>query len=231
MMKKKTAYILIIIIVALAFTTVGCERSYSDTEGEGESQATPTLFPDTIPAGDINALATAGAQTATAMALTSGAPTLITTPAIPGTPNTPISGTPAAPGQPSATSPAAPVAPPTSSVGVPATYALEQGEFPYCIARRFDIDPSELLNHNNLSNAQARALQPGLVLSIPQGGKAFPSTRALNAHPTSYTVPSPMSVYAVACYFGDLDPSAITSANPNITDPNNIATGTILTIP
>ncbi len=229
MMKKKNVYILIIIIVAMAFTTVSCERSYDETEGEAESQATPTLFPDTIPADDMDALAITGAQTATAMAIASGAPTLVTTPTT--VPSTPISGTPATPSQLPATSPAASVAPPTSSVGVPTTYALQQGEFPYCIARRFDIDPSELINYNNLSSSQALALQPGLVLSIPQGGKAFPSTRALNAHPTSYTVPSTMSVYAVACYFGDVDPSAITSANPSITDPNNIATGTILTIP
>ena len=224
-MKKKSIYILIIIIVAMAFATVSCERSYTETEGE--SQATPTLFADTMPV-DMNALATTGAQTATAMAIASGAPTLVTTP---GTPIVPTSGTPAVPGQPSATSPVASVAPPTSSVGVPATYALQKGEFPYCIARRFNIDPSELLNNNNLSSSQAQALQPGLVLSIPQGGKAFPSTRPLNAHPTSYTVSSTMSVYAVACYFGDIDPSAITSANPNITDPNNIPTGSILTIP
>jgi LysM repeat protein len=81
---------------------------------------------------------------------------------------------------------------------------------------------------NNLSSAQAQSLQPGLTLSIPQSG-TFPGDRALHAHPVSYTVPSNTNVYGVACFFGDVDPATIISAN-NIADPNNIPAGTVLQI-
>lgn len=93
----------------------------------------------------------------------------------------------------------------------PAYYTLQSGEFPYCVARRFDVDPKELLALNNLNSGLIYA--PGLVLTIPQSGHPFPALRTLNPHPTTYTVPAQMTVYKVACYFGDVDPMAIMHAN------------------
>ena len=69
----------------------------------------------------------------------------------------------------------------------PLYYTLQVGEFPYCIARRLDVDPKELLTLNNLPSGLIYA--PGLILSIPQSGRPFPSPRALRPHPTIYTVP------------------------------------------
>lgn len=103
----------------------------------------------------------------------------------------------------------------------PSSYTLQRGEFPYCIARRFDVDPGELLARNNLTTAQAYNLSTGTVLSIPQSG-SFPGTRALAAHPTTYTVLSGETIYGVACKFGDVDPAAIAQAN-------NLAVGAALT--
>ena len=104
----------------------------------------------------------------------------------------------------------------------PATYTLQRGEFPYCIARRFDIDPSDLLARNNLTTAQAYNLATGTVLSIPQSG-SFPGTRALRNHPVTHTVASSTdTVYSIACLYGDVDPAAIAQAN-------NIAAGAALT--
>jgi LysM repeat protein len=62
---------------------------------------------------------------------------------------------------------------PTSvPVGVrPAEYTLKPGEFPYCIARRFDVDPDELLRINNLSSGEI--YYANRSLSIPQSG-SFP---------------------------------------------------------
>jgi LysM repeat protein len=95
----------------------------------------------------------------------------------------------------------------------PASYTLQSGEFPYCIARRFNVDPDELLSLSGLSSAQANSLSSGTVLKIPQSG-AFPGSRALAAHPTNYTVvSSDETIYGVACKFGDIDPAAIASAN------------------
>jgi LysM repeat protein len=49
----------------------------------------------------------------------------------------------------------------------PTSYTLQKGEFPFCIARRFDVNQSELLALNGLGlNSQ---VQPGR-LKIPQTG-------------------------------------------------------------
>ena len=102
----------------------------------------------------------------------------------------------------------------------PASYTLQKGEFPYCIARRFDVDPEALLNLNGL--ASGNIYYPNLTLKIPQSG-SFPGTRALRNHPATYTVSSSdETLYGVACLFGDVDPSAIAQAN-------NIAVGSALT--
>ena len=101
----------------------------------------------------------------------------------------------------------------------PASYTLQKGEFPYCIARRFDVDPGQLLSLNGLSNGDI--YYPNLTLKIPQSG-SFPGTRALRNHPGTYTASSGDTVYGVACAFGDVDPAAIASAN-------NISVGTALT--
>lgn len=102
----------------------------------------------------------------------------------------------------------------------PATYTLQKGEFPYCIARRFDVDPDALLSLNSLSSGNI--YYPNLTLKIPQSGN-FPGTRALRNHPATYTVPSATdTIYGIACLFGDVDPAAIAQAN-------NIAVGAALT--
>lgn len=94
----------------------------------------------------------------------------------------------------------------------PATYTLQNGEFVFCIARRFNVDPDETLALNGLFDSQT--VYPGLVLNIPQSGKAFPGNRMLKTHPATYTVASANeTIYGVACEFGDIDPSAIAQAN------------------
>ena len=82
---------------------------------------------------------------------------------------------------------------------VPATYTLKKGEFPYCIARRYNLNPTELLSLNGLSDAEARALAVGLVLKLPQTGNPFPGTRALTPHPagTTYTVQTDDTIYSM----------------------------------
>ena len=239
MAPKKSVFILIAALMMMALVTVGCERSYAPIEEGDASQATPTIeFPEAMPT-DMDGFFEDGMQTLTAIA--SGVDPAEAGP----TPLAPTTETPNTPADPDAPAPSAtteastlPVmatettvpntpAPPSSAT----TYTLKKGEFPYCIARRFNVDPSELLNLNGLSNIQARSLQPGLTLNIPQGGKVFPSPRYLIAHPKdSYKVPQSMTVYAVACLFGDVDPNAIINAN-TISDINNIPAGTILRIP
>jgi len=115
----------------------------------------------------------------------------------------------------------------SATPGRPSSYTLHAGEFPYCIARRFDVDPSALMSLNGLSSGEG--LQPGTTLSIPATG-SFPGTRALQAHPTQYTVAVNDTFYSIACVFGDVDPSAIAAANGlAITAP--LTTGQVINIP
>ena len=116
---------------------------------------------------------------------------------------------------------------PTATPGHPSTYTIQAGEFPYCLARRFNVDPGDLLSLNNLTSGEI--IQPGTTLSIPATG-SFPGTRALQAHPTQYTVAVNDTFYTIACSFGDVDPSAIAAANGMaITTP--LTTGKVLNIP
>ena len=110
----------------------------------------------------------------------------------------------------------------------PATYTLQRGEFPFCIARRFDVDPDALLSLNGLSSGDI--YYPNLTLKIPQSG-SFPGTRALRNHPATYTVSSSNeTVNGVACLFGDVDPAAIAQAN-GISQAAALTAGQQLSIP
>jgi LysM repeat protein len=110
----------------------------------------------------------------------------------------------------------------------PASYTLQAGEFVFCIARRFDVDPDQVLSLNGLSDGQT--VYPGKVLKIPQSG-SFPGSRALKNHPATYTVASSSeTIYSVACQFGDVDPGAIAQAN-NLSSSAALTAGQQLSIP
>jgi len=110
----------------------------------------------------------------------------------------------------------------------PSTYTLQKGEFPYCIARRFDVNPEELLSLNGITRGDI--YYPNLTLKIPQTGNSFPPPRARQAHPTTYTATAGQTVYGVACVFGDVDPAAIAAAN-NISVSSSLTAGQQLSIP
>lgn len=129
----------------------------------------------------------------------------------------------------------APTQPPAPAVvwqptpGLPATYVLQNGEFPYCIARRFNLDAGELLSLNGLSMDSKPA--EGTTLKIPTSGKPWAvGSRSLASHPTSYTVTSGDSVYSIACSFGDVDPNGIIAVN-NLQSPYTLTPGQTLQIP
>ena len=110
----------------------------------------------------------------------------------------------------------------------PPTYELERGEFPYCIARRFDVNPEQLLTANSLTRGDI--YYPNLTLTIPASAGPFPPPRALRTHPTTYTATAGQTVYGVACVFGDVYPSAIAAAN-NILESSVLTAGQQLSIP
>lgn len=111
---------------------------------------------------------------------------------------------------------------------VPDTYTLQRGEFPFCIARRFNLDPAELLQINGISSYSV--VQTGMVLRIPKTGNPFPGNRALQPHPAKYTVGGGDTIYTIACAFGDVDPDAIAYVN-GLTAPYRLSVGQELQIP
>ena len=117
---------------------------------------------------------------------------------------------------------------PSATPGIPANYTLQKGEYIYCIARRFNINPDDLMNANKLNRNST--VYPGMKLTIPQNARHFPGARALHKHPTSYTVRTGDTVYTVACYFGDVDPMAITQAN-SLKSPYTLTAGKSIQIP
>lgn len=114
----------------------------------------------------------------------------------------------------------------------PGNYTLKNGEFPYCLARRFNVDPDELLALSGLSKASANSLASGTVLNIPQSG-SFPGDRSWHDHPATFTVGvtyDTNTVYGVACYYGDIEPSTI-AQNNNISVDAALSPGQTLNIP
>jgi len=114
--------------------------------------------------------------------------------------------------------------------GRPATYTLQPGEWPICIARRFDLDVANFLAINGLDLSSKPA--SGARLNIPQTGNWSNNygPRALRGHPAEYTVKSGDTIYTIACQFGDVSPEAILSAN-QLAEPGDISAGQVLQIP
>lgn len=235
----KTSRLLVFFVIALlSLGLFACERPLTSVE----ERATATVAgPGELPGEDTNDVMEEIWQLATQTALarqteqgeTPGDATPVPptdTEAQPPAEETESSGTVDTAAPPAAT---ATTAPPAETVEfepppVPDTYTLRSGEFPFCIARRFDIDPGSLLSANNLGlNSRPPA---GFTLRIPSPGGNFPGSRALRSHPTTYSVQSGDNINEIACLFGDVYPEAIAAAN-NLTPPYNLSPGQTLQIP
>ena len=118
-----------------------------------------------------------------------------------------------------------PIPPPPDT---PNTYKLQSGEFVYCIARRFDVNPNQLLNLNGLTYSSV--VYRGMRLSIPQGGGPFPGNPSLQDHPTWHTVKKGDTINSIACEYGDVYPYAIVHAN-KLGEPYRLSPGQELYIP
>ena len=224
-MSKKLISILAVGWV-LALFLVACERSASTA-----SLPTPTATGNPLVTDPMLMLQSQATQTALAG---TGLPTS-------GTPTLDLTGTPTVEGTLPSPTPTS-LIPPTGEPGItttplaititplarPATYTLHEGEFPYCIARRFNIDPEALLSLNGLTSGETYS--PGLVLTIPQTAAVFPSPRALIQHPATYTIQANDTIYNIACKYGDVDPLAIAAVN-GLTAPYTLHAGQSLSIP
>jgi LysM repeat protein len=213
MNKKMIGLLVIITILVIALSA--CDRSATRLPTGKVTPTSEIPFPvATQPQIMVDILK--GTQTAAALSLTPSTGGGLATTSTPSFAyNTPVPGT--------TSTPAAPVVVntpyPTSTPGKPATWTLQQGEYPYCIARRFDVDPVELLSINGMNMDSLPAV--GTSLKIPTSG-SFPGERARIAHPTTYSVLTGETVYTIACKFGDVDPNIILAAN-------GLTAGTVLT--
>ena len=176
---------------------------------------------------------------ATQTAAAGGGSGVVSTPAEPGSPGgTPEGGGPTQEPQPEATQAPQPEQPdqpkppknaewePTP--GLPQTYTLQKYEFPFCIARRFNLNQSELLSLKGLG---LNSVVPvGFTLRIPQTGNHFAGTRALQKHPATYTVVAGDTIYKIACTYGSVDPNGIIAVN-DLKSPYTVEPGQKLAIP
>lgn len=240
--KRRRALALSLFMIAAIFLS-GCTQSLSSPPVE-----TPTLLPTGLfvspnapvenPMEMIEQFAkqTQAAQTSAAGGGTTGTPQAEVT----GTPGTPApavaTATPTiAPATPTNANPAASTA--TVVTTGPAStapslsgneYILKAGEWPYCIARRYDVDPDAMLRASGLVSPDI--YYPGLKLILPQGTN-FPGPRVLIPHPASYTVASgDETVYSIACKYGEVDPDAIAAKN-GISASAKLTVGQVLQIP
>ena len=112
----------------------------------------------------------------------------------------------------------------------PASYALQKGEWPICIARRFNLELTSFLATNGMNMYSKPGV--GTVLQIPSSGtwNDAHGSRALKAHPTTYSVSAGETIYTISCGFGDVAPEQILAAN-GLTNISEIQSGMTLQIP
>jgi LysM repeat protein len=239
----KQSAILISIVILTAIFISACTRPFSSASLETPVAEGTSLFVSPFPTSDnpmamVEELSTGTALAETAVALTAGTPLATSAAGTVITPDVNASATPTLGIASGATAgptianvtPVITQQAPTVTVNRPGSYTLQKGEFPYCIARRFNVDPAELLSLNGLSSGDI--YYPNLTLTIPQTGKPFPGTRALRSHPATYTVAdSTMTLYGVACVYGDVDPAALVQANPSLSLGSPLAAGQQVAIP
>lgn len=254
-MDKKNSVRLASILVLVTVLASACTQSYSQPPATTPTLISTSQFVSPFPTGQdpmqiVAELGTATALAKTAVALgtilpseTPGGPTdtpsggTAITPqtGITSTPGTPIAIVSVTPGPATvmvggSVTPQTTVVVPTISGGLPTSYTLQSGEWPFCIARRFNVDPAELASLNGLVDSQI--VQPGLVLQIPQTGNPFPGIRSWHNHPDTYTVSGndDTTIFGVACYYGDVFPQTIAQTN-NLTLTTTLTVGQQLTIP
>jgi LysM repeat protein len=227
---KNRYFLVFVVIIVIALGLAACERSASTPPPEEGGAAFPTLEGTQDPIDELNEFVT---QTAMAESGESGEEE--------GGESQPEGGesqpeegegeTPAEEPDPTAVPDDKPTGTPVpeKEYSVPNNYTLQKGEFPFCIARRFDISPSALLSANGLSSSSVT--YAGQTLKIPKDAGSFDAgERSLKAHPAEYTVRAGDTVFSIACQYGSVDPRAIEDHN-GLSGAYTIKVGQVLVIP
>lgn len=217
---KNHRFLVFLVVILIALTLAACQRSAS-TPPPTDGELFPTVEGTQNPMDELGAFATqtAIAQQPEGETGTDGE----TAPEVeePTEPQPPEEGETEE--QPEAT----PV--PEKDYPVPEKYTLQKGEFPFCIARRFNISPGALLAANGLTSSSVTFV--GQTLVIPKDAGAFDAgPRSLRNHPEKYTVQAGDTVYSIACLYGSVDPRAIEDHN-GLSGAYTLQVGDVLQIP
>ncbi len=226
---KKTA-LLFTLVVTLTLVLTACNLPASQPPAQSATQARPT------PAATNQTLHEIVSQTQTAIAKAGGGAPTQALPTLQETLNPAVNtNTPAAVMvtlQPTSNVVVPTQAPviivPSPTPGLPTTYMIHEGEWCYCIARRFNILAGALMQAN--AACQNNSVAPGTNLTIPQNAAPWDGERSLVTHPATYTVRANDTIFTIACYYGAVDPNAIIFAN-SLTAPYTLVPGQILNIP
>ncbi len=223
---KKYSQIALLVVCVLLLTLTACVRPLSTAK---PTATTSGEVPFPFATGDIAAF---GTQTAIAQTPVVNTPQVIVETEKPagegGGQEQPAATQAPAEAQPT-TAPAAAVNTPV--VTRPTTYVLQKGEWPICIARRYDLDLGTFFSNNGLNMNSMPAV--GTNLKIPASGNwstANYGARSLKQHPADYTVVAGDTVYTIACKYGDVAPESILAVN-NLANASDIKAGMKLKIP
>jgi LysM repeat protein len=218
-MNKATKILFVVVLLTAVIVLAGCSRSASKAPKDAATPTSEMLFMTETPGGE-GLASDIATQTAQAMAPAVATETPVPAEAVapPPAEATPV---PAEPQEQSAPAPAA-----VPTLTRPSSYTLQKGEFPFCIARRYDLNINSLLSANGMNMNSKPA--NGTVLVIPSSG-TFDGDRVLHPH-ADYVVKSGDTVYTIACYFGDVSPEAIIAVN-GLDSAGTIQSGQTLKIP
>jgi LysM repeat protein len=94
----------------------------------------------------------------------------------------------------------------------PAEHTIVQGETVMCLARRYNVNPDDIISINKLDDPSTLAI--GDKLKIPTTGE-FPGDRQANSYtrPDTYMITGETTASEVACWYGDVYPEEIMQAN------------------
>lgn len=229
---KRGMWIASMLMLVMVLTSA-CKTPYSQAPAATLTPISQNFFATPVNGSvDMNTLQAITTQTALAQT-TPGAPVVASpTVGVGVTPQTDVTATatPLVVTNPTSTLAVAPTTA-AAATSAPVTggsqYVLKSGEFPYCIARRFNVDPDDMLRLSGLSDGVL--YDPGTVLTIPSSG-SFPGNRMLRNHPATYTAQAGETIYSVACAFGDVSPNDIASKN-GISVDAILTAGQVLNIP
>ena len=226
---KAYSKILVLVIVALFLTLTACSRSASQPPA-----ALPSPTGVDFPFETQDPVSAASTQTAIAAQPVPAQPT--------NTPEVQVA-TPAPQGegeQAGADATATVVAvgenpnvpaPTLGTIERPQTYTLKAGEWPICIARRYDLDLTSFFKLNGLTMDSKPAA--GVTLKIPATGtwnNASYGNRTYKPHPVKHTVVAGQTIYSIACQYGDVAPEQILSSN-GLQNAGDVKAGMTLNIP